>query len=82
MHDMEWMSDLDEMRGLDVGEKYRNPKACAEFIDSTASGEQDSVFAAKKALLLAQVWMEQHSSLEQKSLFVRIMSQGVIVTRF
>ncbi|XP_061167632.1 uncharacterized protein LOC133176530 [Saccostrea echinata] len=43
LRDFNWMAALDEKKGIQVGETYRNDKSCKSFISAISSVEQDRI---------------------------------------
>ena len=75
--DMEWMCDLDEKKGLDVGMSYRTDKKCCEFIQCIAESSRPvyrEVISLETSFLLWWMVLLTHLLLRQK-----LSTSGILV---
>ena len=79
------MSDLDEMKGLDVGDTYRNDKSCREFISAIADVERENIEMKLKEASFISVLSDGStdvSVIENEIVYVHFCVRGQIQTYF
>ena len=83
--DFTWLCDLDEVKGLNLGQTYRNEKACKTFTEYIASDSRDSLKDNMKQLKFISVTSDgttDSSITEQEIVFIRYCVKGNVHTKF
>nr|XP_006813033.1 PREDICTED: zinc finger protein 862-like [Saccoglossus kowalevskii] len=83
--DFSWMCDLDEAKGLVIGDTYRNDKRCKEFIEAIANTERintSSLIENTKFLSIISDGATDSSHREAEICFVKSSHLGVVSTKF
>ena len=68
------MCDIDEMKGLDIGETYRTNKKCKEFVEAIAEIERQALENAIKDSVAISVICDEATDaavMEQLIIYVR-----------
>ena len=85
LSDYNWLCDLDEAKGLTLGQTYRNSKACSTFVKYIAMTAMDQVADEIKKAEFVSVTSDgatDASITEQEIVFARFSSKGEPVTKF
>ena len=72
--DFEWMCELDEIKGVDIGKKYRNRKKAREFVSFIASDSRQNMTQMLKESSYISMTCDgstDSSIVEQEIIFVR-----------
>ena len=83
--DFVWMCTLDDMKGVQIGNTYRNDKQCATFIHHIAQAQRDEIkqmAAEAKFVSLSCDGSTDNSHTEAKLAYVRFCHQGSISVHF
>lgn len=83
--DYQWLTRLDKAKGLDVGDTYMTDQACADIVDNIGHVTYDHVLADVASSNFFSLMMDgttDVASIEQESLFVRMVKGGVVNTKF
>ena len=83
--DFVWMCTLDDMKGIQIGNTYRNDKRCATFIHHIAQAQRDEIkqmVAEAKFVSLICDGSTDNSHTEAELAYVRYCHQGSINVHF
>ena len=83
--DFVWMCTLDDLKGVQIGNTYRNDKLCATFIHHIAQAQRDEIkqmVAEAKFVSLICDGSTDNSHTEAELAYVRYCHQGSINVHF
>jgi hypothetical protein len=85
LRDFNWMATLDEKKGIQVGETYRNDKSCKSFITAISSIEQENIrkeLDKHKFLTIISDGSTDVSVVENEIIYCRSAFHGLAKTFF
>ena len=83
--DYHWLSELDEVKGLDVGKVYRSPVKCHEFADAIAEVQRDKIrkhLADSKFVSVIVDGSMDSSITDNEMIYIQTCLQGIVDTHF
>ena len=85
LHDYAWLCQLDDIKGVDIGQSYRSDKAAMRFVGAIASNERAKLTQELEEIPFVTLTCDGSSdaaSLEQEILFVHYCHNGVVSSKF
>ena len=83
--DFSWITQLDEKKGVNVGQTYRNDKSCREFLRAIAAVERKKITQQLQSANFVTIMSDGSTdvaTIENEIVYIRFAIRGVIETYF